>query len=213
MIRDRAHLPLPVATMALERRKRPAPAKPRGDKKAHGKKLLDEVESIETALRHRQVVPLEGLNPANIFKISIANGRSLDEEVLRKCKLVLLATEPDKAFVVSTDDIGLADLNQRLGSYQAEGSSGPKYAEMAAIEAISLLDPKDRIGPRLDLQPIEEGVIEALDVELWHWGDRKLCFDRLAELERALASLEWECVIAGWATGYAWLALRRTHPP
>lgn len=188
MTRDRDHLPLPMVTTPLDRRKRPAPPKPRGDKKAHGEKLLEEIESVETALQKRQAVPLEGLNPANIFKISIEKGRSLDEQVLRKCNLMLLATEPDKAFVVSTEDVAVPDLHKRITSYKSEGVEGPKYSELAAIQSISLLEPKDRVGQRLNLDPVLEGVIDALDVELWHWGDKKLCFERLRELEMALAS-------------------------
>lgn len=186
MNRDREHLPLPVATAPLVRRKRQAPAKPRGDKKSHGEQLLKDAEGIETALKQRQTPSLDGLNPANIFKISIEPGRSLDEDVLRKCNLMLLATEPDKAFVVSTEDAWIGELRQRLTAYQAEGAVGPKYAELAAIRSISLMEPKDRMGPRLTAQPVEAGVIEALDVELWHWGNRPQCFERIKELEKAL---------------------------
>lgn len=186
MIRDREHLPLPVATVPLERRKPRGHGKKRGDKSSHGGQLLKEIAEIETALQQRQAAPLEGLKPANIFKISIEKGRSLHEDVLRKCHLVLLATEPDKAFVVSTVDVGIGELRQRLNSYQAEGAEGPTYDELAAIGSISVLEPRDRVGPRLTAQPIEEGVIEALDVELWHWGDRKQCSERIKELEKAL---------------------------
>jgi hypothetical protein len=190
MIRDREHLPLPVATGPLERRKRPAPAKPRGDKRSHGDELLQDVTEVETGLRQRQAVPLDGLNPANIFKVSIETGRSLDEDVLRKLKLVLLAAEPDKAFMVSTEDVTVSEMRQRLSSYRSEGEDGPKYSELSAISSISLIDAKDRIGPRLMAHPVEEGMIEALDVELWHWGNKAQCFERIHELGKALENPE-----------------------
>lgn len=186
MNRDREHLPLPVATNPLERRKRPGHGKKRGDKQSHGGQLLREVAAVETALKQRQAAPLDGLKPANIFKISVEKNWNLDEVVLRKCQLVLLAIEPDKAFVVSTVDVGIGELRQRLSAYQAEGAAGPKYDELAAIRSISLLEPRDRMGSRLAAQPVEDGVIEALDVELWHWGNRPQCLERIKELEKAL---------------------------
>jgi hypothetical protein len=146
------------------------------------------VTEVETALRQRQTVPLDGLNPANVFKISIETGYSLAEDVLRKLKLVLLAAEPDKAFVVSTEDVAVSEIRQRLSSYRNEGSDGPKYDELAAISSISLMEAKDRIGPLLQSQPLADGVIEALDVELWHMGTKKQCFERIEELAKALNS-------------------------
>ena len=175
-----------MATEPLERRKRPAPAKPRGDKQSHGDRLLKDVTEVETALKRRQAVPIDGLNPANVFKISIETDRSLDDDVLRKLRLVLLAVEPDAAFVVSTEDVTMSEMRQRLTSYRAEGADGPKYGELAAISSISLMEAEDRIGPRLKAHPVEDGMIEALDVELWHWGTRAQCFERIKELEKAM---------------------------
>ncbi len=188
MPRDREHLPLPVASTPLARRKRPAPAKPRGDRQSHGAEVLKQVQAIGEKLRQRATAPLIGLNPANIFRIHMAKGRALNEDSLRLLGLSLLAIQNDKAFVVSTEDISLPELQRRVLSYSGGTPDGPKYVELDAIESLSVLEPSDRIGPRLKLEPPKEGEIIALDVELWHWDSRDLCRQRLNELRVALAA-------------------------
>lgn len=143
---------------------------------------------VETALRERSTPPLSGLNPANIFRIQLAKGSSLDEDVLRRNKFILLAIESDKALVVSTEDGAFTELKRRLASYQSDGANGPKYGELDAIESLSVIQSEDRVGARLKANPLREGEIVPLDVELWHWDTQETCLRRIQELRAALSA-------------------------
>lgn len=185
MPRDRDHLQLPLAQMPLTRRKRPAPAKPRGDRTTHGERLDERAEAVSNALK-APIRPLPAeLNPAYIFRLTIAPSRALDDEMLRRMGLRLLGRDAHRALVVSTGEEDLHTLRNRLAQYSGR-SPGAQYAELDAVEDISLLGPEDRTGPGLERNPFVKDEIAAVDVELWHSGAAE-CRQRIGELRQASA--------------------------
>jgi Subtilase family len=55
-----------------------------------------------------------------------------------------------------------------------------------AIEALVPLEPSDRIGRLLELEPIQASELAALDLELWHTGDRAEMNKYLDDLDQVL---------------------------
>ncbi len=184
MDRDRQHLPLPIASSPLTRRKRPAPTRPRGDRASHGAQILEEAAVVSIALLKRAAPPLAGLNPANIFKLQLVEGRQLDDDQIRLMGLSVLSKTPGGAIIVGSPDSELTALLARLSSYAAP--NGPKYGEFDSVESISVIEANDRIGHRLRQNPVKMGEIAALDVELWRWDEKSKCTTQLSELQMAL---------------------------
>src|SRR6267378_4201333 len=111
MPRDKEHLALPEYGQPLERRRRPAPqpATPR-NRPEHGRKLIRDVEALVTRLQEKGRDYPAGFNPANIFRVALSGQGDLDEGALARMGLRLLAKDPKRALVVSTDDAQLGEI-------------------------------------------------------------------------------------------------------
>ncbi|MGV0028410.1 S8 family peptidase [Phormidesmis priestleyi] len=48
-----------------------------------------------------------------------------------------------------------------------------QYDYLDAVEGLTRLEPKDRLGRLLELNPLKSNEVAALDLELWHTGDRQ----------------------------------------
>jgi len=188
MARDREHLPLPAAGEPLVRRRRPARFPKRSDRRAHGKAVLVAAKELGTRLKARATSSLKGLSPANIFVVHTAKGRSLDDGLLENMGLLLLAKDESKAMVVSTEDVALNDLQQRLLSYSGE-IVGPQYGELDAIERFEVFGKEHRLGRTLTEAPLKAGESAKLDVELWHLGTKEKCRLAIQDLGAALQRL------------------------
>lgn len=116
-----------------------------------------------------------GFDPANIFRLNLASKGDLDESLLGRMGLRLLAKDPKIALVVLTDDARLNEIKNRLRSYSGEVPGGAKHGELDVIEDISPLTAKDRIGSRLRERPLQTGEAPPLDIEVWHTGRRNDC--------------------------------------
>ncbi len=188
MARDREHLALPEYGQPLVRRKRQVvpPATPR-NRPQHGSKLLSEVDALVTALQQKQRDYPTGFNPANIFRVALNPQRDLDEATLARMGLRLLAKDPKRALVVSTDDAQFTEIRSRLQSYSGQIPRGAQYAELDVIEDISPLTSEDRIGSRLRNRPVQSSETPPLDIEVWHTGRRDDCARFLESVAAVLA--------------------------
>lgn len=103
---------------------------------------------------------------------------------------MLLAQEPkeNRAIVVFTSDQELAQFRSRLELYSS--ADGPQYGELDAVEALVPLEPADRMGRLLELEPVGADETAALDLELWHTGDK-------AEMRKYIDDLDG--VLKGWS--------------
>lgn len=155
---------------------------------SHGTTLLNQVLDIINR-PPKERTPF-GINPKLIFKIKLRNQGDLTEDQIDKSGLTLLAKEPKskQVIVVFSSDDQLTQFQQRLTEYSQV--DGHQYGELDAIEELIPLEPQDRIGRLLELDPIEPGEIVPLDLELWHTGDRDELNAYINELDIFLKSFQ-----------------------
>ncbi len=166
------HLQLPKTEIQLTRRsQRGFSGSKRANRSSHGRQLLNQVSGILDR-PPKQYTPF-GINPKLIFKIKLAEKSNLTDDQITNSGLNLLAKESKKqnAIVVFPSDDELAVFKERLESYSGIKEDSPEYAYLDAIDEIVPLEPVDRIGRLLELEPLESQKLAALDLELWHTGD------------------------------------------
>lgn len=166
------HLKLPKTDIQFSRRSRGfGGGKKRSNRSSHGSQLLDQVSGIldRPPKKHTPF----GINPKLIFKIKLAEKSNLTDDQITNSGLNLLAKESKKqnAIIVFPSDDELAIFKDKLESYSGIKDDSPEYAYLDAIEEIVPLEPVDRIGRLLELEPLEPQKLAALDLELWHTGD------------------------------------------
>ncbi|WP_026101153.1 S8 family peptidase [Synechococcus sp. PCC 7336] len=182
------HLELPRTSIELPRRSKGGGGNSsrRSDRSSHGRQLLEQA-SILTQRSKQKTSPFH-LNPKLIFKIKLSPDRTLQESALSPLGLTLLAQEPkaNKAIVVFTSDEELTQFRSRLEAYSGIRDSQYEYGHLDAIEALVPLEPSDRIGRLLELEPIQVDEPDVFDLELWHTGDRAEMNKYLDELDEVL---------------------------
>jgi len=168
------HLKLPRINLSLPRRPTGGGfgGQKRDDRSDRGRQILSQIAALKESVKERK--SSFRLDPKLIFKIKLAKEYNLSEEDLAKSGLTLLGREPavNKAIVVFASDEELAEFNNRLQNYSGI-KTDHKYDYLDAVEALVPLEPQDRLGRLLQLEPLQAGEIAALDLELWHTGDRQ----------------------------------------
>ncbi len=183
MARNLEHLELPQWQQALPKRKQSGGKIPaRGDRKGHGQTLLAQAEQIANRLQVRKKTAPQGINPKLIFKLQLHHQGYLDEEELGRMGLRMLAKDAKRVIVVFPNEDSLKELRRRLGAY----ARAEQYSGLAVIEGITEIAPEDRIGTRLRDEPLLDDEIVALDIELWHSGNRQESKQRVNEIENFL---------------------------
>lgn len=187
MVSQFEHLKLPrIINIELPRRRYGGGG---GEKLAdfieHGKRLLDQISTLTEPVKEK-TNPFR-LDPKLIFKIKVAKEGSFSDDNLTKTGLDILAREPNKAIVVFSSDIQLQEFKRRLENY-SQITEGPEYSYLGAIDELVPLEREDRIGRLLKIKPVQQDELAALDLELWHTGDRK---DMKASLGHIAERLEY----------------------
>lgn len=132
---------------------------------------------------------VKGVEPALIFKVELNPKAYLDEDRLERMGLQVMARDPDKTLVVFASDEKLTAFRRHLSSYSGD-VDGPAYAEVGGIDRLLPLTPRDRLGRRLENEPLEPTQQRApLDVELWHPGSRSGAERTLEQLAAFVAEL------------------------
>jgi hypothetical protein len=192
MVSQFEHLKLPKINIELPRRSTGGGGggTPRSDRSTHGRQLLDQISTLIQPIRQK-TSPFR-LDPKLIFKIKLAKKGNLKENDLNSTGLTVLAREPNlnKAIVVFSSDNELTEFKKRLENYSGI-KTDHKYEYLEAIDELVPLEPQDRIGRLLELEPVQAGELAPLDLELWHTGDRqemKRSLDSIAEVLEALSS-------------------------
>lgn len=173
------HLQLVRAPENLNRRKtgRPPPL-PRRDGE-HGGSVR---QQIDTAVEdQRQQRPPEFVDPSLILKVEM-NGLSLEDE-WDKVGLRLLSNDQDNTIILFSSTENLTEFREKLRAYEGpipDGQRGRRYAGFInRIEAVSTLQPNDRLGIRLqergftDVTDFQDGETYVVDVELWDFGSQQ----------------------------------------
>lgn len=171
MVSKFEHLKLPRINIELPRRSNPGfGGNKRPNITEHSKHLLGQI-SILTEPVKEKTNPFR-LDPKLIFKLKIAKKGYISDDLVTLTGLNCLAREPNKAIVVFSSDNQLTEFKKRLENY-SKIKDGPKYEYLGAIDDVVPLEREDRIGRLLELKPVESDELAALDLELWHTGDRK----------------------------------------
>ncbi|MEH1796054.1 S8 family peptidase, partial [Nostoc sp.] len=160
--------------------------KKRTDVSEHGKQLLGQISSLIEPVKQK-ISPFH-LDPKLIFKIKLSEKHSFSDSLVTQIGLNVLAREPNKAIVVFSSDNELAEFKKRLENY-SQIKDGPKYEHLGAIDELVPLEPEDRIGRLLDINRVQPGELAALDLELWHTGNRKEMRKYLDDIADVLESL------------------------
>jgi hypothetical protein len=184
------HLVLPKTNIELPKRGKGGGGggTHRSDRSSHGRLLLSQIVSISQ--EQQKTAPFR-LNPKLIFKIKLRPKSNLQESELSPLGLTLLSQEPKakKAIVVFTSEEELTKFTSRLEVYSGIKESPYEYGNLDAIEELVPLEPSDRLGQLLELEPLAADEIAALDLELWHTGNR-------AEMSKLLD--DYNEIFKGW---------------
>ena len=181
MPRDLEHLTLPRWQQPIARRRIGGGRPPVRDSRAvHGKKLETELAAVDEAFTSLRREPPAGIDPKLVFNIRLHRAGSFDDDELRAMGLRLVAREPNKLLVVFPDSGALEELRRRIRDYA--GHDKAHYANIAAIEAIEARKPEDKLGPRLQREPLSEREENLLDISLWHSGNRDECLRWINDL-------------------------------
>ena len=183
------HLSLPKTDIQLPRRKNPGfGGSNRGDRGTHGKNLLNQLTALSQC--SKQKASAFRLDPKLIFKIKLKKEAPFPEENLETMGLTLLGQEPkaNKAIVVFSSDQELLQFRNRLENYSGIRTEF-QYDYFDAVEALVLLEPEDRLGRLLVLEPLPDKKITPLDMQLWHTGDQKEMNRYLDGIDEVLQSL------------------------
>ena len=181
MPRNLEHLTLPRWRQPLTRRRLGGGQSPvRNSRAEHGRKLQTELEVVDTTFDSLLRQPPAGIDPKLVFTIRLHPKGRFDDDDLRLMGLRVIAREPDKVLVVFPDEGTLDELRRRIRTYSAHEEK--HYENIGGIEAIEALLPADKIGPRLEVDPLAQGETDFLDVSLWHSGDANECYRWLDEL-------------------------------
>lgn len=183
------HLQLPKTEIQFSKRSRGfGGGNKRGNRSSHGSQLLNQVTGI--VQRPQKQHTSFGINPKLIFKVKLAEKSDLSDKQINDSGLNLLAKESKKknAIVVFSSDNELVIFQERLKSYSGIKKDSPEYGYLDAIEALVPLEPEDRIGRLLELEPLVPEELAALDLELWHTGDKDEMRTYINDLDKFLKS-------------------------
>ena len=184
------HLKLPITTINFPKRSRGGGSSgdTNRDRSSHGQKLSDQVLGLLKRTEKERSPFI--INPKLIFKIKLAPKSTLPEASLTGIGLSLLAQESSeqKAIVVFSSKQELTNFQEKLKVYSNVGE-GYDYGYLDVIEDIVPLEPLDRVGRRLELEPLEANELAALDLELWHTGDLLEMKTYLEHLDEVLKTI------------------------
>ena len=183
MPRDLEHLELPRWQEPVERRKHGGGRPPTRDSRSeHGQKLETELAAVDAELDSLRREPPAGIDPKLVFTLRLHPKGRFDDDGLLAMGLRLISREPDQLLVVFPDTGTLDELRRRIRDYGTHDQA--HHANIGAIEAIEARRRIDKIGPRLQVDPLRPDEVDLLDVSLWHPGNADECRRWIADISR-----------------------------
>jgi hypothetical protein len=188
------HLQLIRLPERLERRKGGGggPPPPR-DLVGHSAKLRTDLDAAVETQRNRRKP--EFIDPSLILRVQMTG--ALLEEQWEQLGLTVVSSDADRTLVLFASSDDMRDFRNRLDAYQSGPPPGqkttPYNAFIGMIEAISTVEPRDRIGVRFreegfgDPVDFENRRIFLIDLELWDIGDRSI---RERKLKQVVAYIQ-----------------------
>lgn len=177
------HLSLPKFVGGLERRKRVV----RGGgynyptdrvKIEYFKDINENVQQITQSFVELKERYNGKINPRLIYRISV--NQSVDYENFTRSLyamggITVLSVAEDKKgyWVVFSSDTDFEVFKDKLAQYSGI-KDGNKYEFFNAIESIEDIPIEEKMGPNLSSNPLKDGEVEYLDMELWRMEDKEI---------------------------------------
>jgi subtilisin family serine protease len=176
------HLSLPKFVGDLEKRKRIA----RGGyhypanrvKKDYYQEISKNAQEISRSFDELKVKYNGKINPHLIYRISVNQSVDYNNFVKSLHSMggitVLSVSENKKGYwVVFSNDKEFKVFKDKLEQYSGI-KDGNKYEFFNAIDTIEDIPVDEKIGPNLSSNPLKEGEVEYLDIELWRMEDEEI---------------------------------------
>jgi hypothetical protein len=182
------HLILPRAEVERERRRRPSFGTASSKRFAeHGSQIDTQVGSVLQQFQSRAPRRPPGIDPKLLLRVRLERTGAIPDEEWRKNGLILVSEDRDGVTVLLASELELRDFRRRLHEYQRGPQLGRKNAPHAslfnAILEVQEYGPQDRKGRLLRETILESRNEYALDLELWHPGDKTLAQQTLTQIE------------------------------
>lgn len=187
MPRNLEHLELAPWKPPVGRRSKQAAPPPTRDHHDHGDDLIQQAEQMSHLLVTKRQTAPAGINPKLIFKLILHPNGHIAEANLGDLGLRLLACDSQRAIVVFPDEATLDALRARLSEYAGYVPNGRQSSFIAAIDRIVDIEPEDRIGQTLRVNPLAADEVAALDIDIWHSGNQDECRQWIGEIAHFLA--------------------------
>ncbi|MCG7343691.1 S8 family peptidase [Sporosarcina sp. ACRSL] len=176
------HLSLPPHIGGLERRKRQGGGgftMPEGRiKRDYYREVSDKAGQITSSFSELKEKFNGKVDPNLIYRISV--NQSVDYNQFSKTLnsmggiTVLSVAENRKGYwVVFSNDTELESFKDKLAQYSGV-KDGNKYEFFHVIDSIEDITVEDKMGKSLTKNPINEGAIEYLDIELWRMDNQHI---------------------------------------
>lgn len=173
------HLSLPQIVGGLEKRKQRGGggfSLPQGRvKKDYYQDVSDKAEQITRSYTELKEKYNGKVNPHLVYRISV--NQSVDYNSFVKVLhamggITVLSVAENKQgyWVVFSNDTELISFKDKLSQYSGI-KDGKKYDFFNAIDSIDDIPIEEKIGTNLKLNPLKEGEVDYLDLELWRMDD------------------------------------------
>lgn len=178
------HLSLPKFVGNLERRKRVVRGGgyevPKGRiKEEYYQEVSENVQQITQSFAELKEKYNGKLNPHLIYRISVSQSvdyNSFVKSLHAMGGITVLSVAEDKKgyWVVFSNDTEFEVFKDKLAQYSGIIKDGRKYDFFNAIDSIEDIPVEEKIGVNLASNPLKEGEIEYLDIELWRMDDENI---------------------------------------
>ncbi|MGD7054765.1 S8 family serine peptidase [Sutcliffiella horikoshii] len=176
------HLSLPQIVGGLEKRKQRGGggfSLPQGRvKRDYYQDVSDKAEQITRSYTELKERYNGKVNPHLVYRISV--NQSVDYNSFVKVLhamggITVLSVAENKQgyWVVFSNDTELTSFKDKLAQYSGV-KDGRKYDFFNAIDSIEDIPIQEKIGSNLSLNPLKEGEVGYLDIELWRMDDEHI---------------------------------------
>lgn len=135
-----------------------------------GDKILSEKDAIIKEFAKWRTDYGDKIEPALIFRIDTT--APVDKKSIENMGLKVLSVEGKNAIVVFSSDDHLSSFTKKMKQYAAK--EGHTYAFIDAFEGLSEYAVDEKIGRRLEENPLSVGETEILDIEFWPYEKGQL---------------------------------------
>lgn len=179
------HLNLQKVEVNLPRKKKrgfPGKKRSQDERRDIGNKILSEKDAIIKEFAKWRTSYGDKIESALIFRID--TNTPANKKLIENMGLKVLSIEGKNAVVVFSSDDHLSSFTEKMEQYAAKG--GHTYAFIDAFEGLSEYAIDEKIGKRLEENPLSTGEMGILDIEFWPYEERGQLLQWKRDAERIL---------------------------